>query len=169
MWLRPFWTRPAIVSMSRSRGVSSRSRTRGSISGWRRTTFGSRDASVRDRLRIAEKALAVFESNPFLGQGFGTATYWNDEQTHNLYLSLLADYGIIGLFVIPALVWSLRRNSWDSYAFAVTILLWCFFYHNVFSYSFALISFAIQADERRSIPGLSWDVRHADDLMCKAS
>jgi O-antigen ligase len=134
-----------------------------------RVTFGSRDASVRDRLRIAEKALAVFESNPFLGQGFGTATYWNDEQTHNLYLSLLADYGIIGLFVIPALVWSLRRNSWDSYAFAVTILLWCFFNHNVFSYSFALISFAIQADERRSIPGLSWDVRHADDLMCKAS
>ena len=134
-----------------------------------RVTFGSRDASLRDRLRVAEKALTVFEENPFLGQGFGTAAYWNDEQTHNLYLSLMADYGIIGLFVIPALVWSVRRRSWDSYAFAVIMLLWCFFNHNVFSNSFALITLAIQADEPRGIPGLSLDVRHVDDLMYEAS
>jgi hypothetical protein len=81
----------------------------------------------------------------------------------------MADYGIIGLFVIPALVWSVRRRSWDSYAFAVIMLLWCFFNHNVFSNSFALITLAIQADEPRGIPGLSLDVRHVDDLMYEAS
>ena len=134
-----------------------------------RATLGTRDASIRDRLRVAQRALAVFEANPLLGEGFGTGAYWNDEQTHNLYLSLLADYGIIGLLVIPALVWSVRRRSWDSYAFAVVFLLWCFFDHGIFSYSFALISLAIQADEGQGVSGLSWDVRHVDDLVYEAS
>jgi O-antigen ligase len=134
-----------------------------------RATLGTRDASIRDRLRVAQRALAVFEAHPLLGEGFGTGAYWNDEQTHNLYLSLLADYGIIGLLVIPALVWSVRRRSWDSYAFAVVFLLWCFFDHGIFSYSFALISLAIQADEGQGVSGLSWDVRHVDDLVYEAS
>jgi O-antigen ligase len=134
-----------------------------------RATMSTKDASIRDRLRVAQRALAVFEANPLLGEGFGTGAYWNDEQTHNLYLSLLADYGIIGLLVIPALVWSVRRRSWDSYAFAVVFLLWCFFDHGIFSYSFALISLAIQADEGQGVSGLSWDVRHVDDLVYEAS
>ena len=38
-----------------SRGVSSSSRTRGSISGWRRTTFGSRDASSAETGRSRDR------------------------------------------------------------------------------------------------------------------
>jgi O-antigen ligase len=122
-----------------------------------RLSFDSGDASVSDRLRVAERAIEVFEAHPLLGQGFGTASYWTDEQTHNLYLSFMADYGILGLLVIPAMAWSLRRKAWDSYTFAVVLLLWCLFDHNLFSDSFALISLAIQANERQNNPESSWE------------
>lgn len=69
----------------------------------------------------------------------------------------MADYGILGLLVIPAMAWSLRRKAWDSYTFAVVLLLWCLFDHNLFSDSFALISLAIQANERPNNPESSWE------------
>jgi O-antigen ligase len=98
-------------------------------------------------LHLAEKTLEEFEDAPLFGQGFGTTLYWSGLASHNLYLSLIADLGVAGIIVIPALVLSVGRRSWDSYAFAVVFLLWCFFDHMVLSDSFALISLAIQADE----------------------
>jgi len=112
-----------------------------------RLMFQSSDSSARDRLRLAYKVLQSFEEAPLLGQGFGTASYWSDEESHNLYLSLMADHGIFGILLIPALLLSVCRRSWDSYAFAGVFALWCFFDHFVFNTPFAWICIAIEANE----------------------
>lgn len=126
---------------------------------WSRLT--SQDDSSRDRLRLVRKTLEEFEAAPLLGQGFGTDEYWNDEPAHNLYVKLMADEGILGVLLLPALALSVRRRSWDFYAFAIVFLLWCFFDHFVFLDPFAMMCVAIEAVEasenKRS--ALSWDVQ----------
>ncbi len=108
------------------------------------------DSSARDRYRLAKKVLAKFEESPLLGNGFDTAGYWADNQSHNLYLSFMADHGIFGILLIPALVLSLFRRSWNYYSFGAAFLLWCLFDHNLFTDSFALITLAIQASELKA-------------------
>lgn len=122
-----------------------------STENWSRVTsqFLS-DTSARDRVQVAKRALGAFEEAPLLGQGFGTTGYWGDVESHNYYLSLLADNGIIGILLIPGLVLSVRRRSWDFYAFAAAFLLWSFFSHNVLDESAGLIALAIEAVEPRS-------------------
>jgi O-antigen ligase len=106
------------------------------------------DNSATDRVERAEKTLGAFEEAPLLGQGFGTTSFGGDMlPSHNYYLSLLADHGIIGIFLIPALLLSIRRRSWDFYTFAAVFLLWCFFSHNVLDDVAGLISLAIEAAE----------------------
>jgi len=106
------------------------------------------DASAKSRYRLAKMVLEKFEEAPLLGNGFETAGYWAHNESHNLYFSFLADHGIFGILLIPGLVLSLFRRTWDYYAFAGAFMLWCFFDHNLFSDSFALIVLAIQANER---------------------
>jgi hypothetical protein len=113
---------------------------------WSRLT--SEDASAKERAQLSKRTLGAFEEAPLLGQGFGTTTFWNDELgSHNYYLSLLADHGIIGILLIPTLLLSIGRRSWDFYLFAAVFLMWCLFSHNVLDMSAGLISLAIEAVE----------------------
>lgn len=119
-----------------------------STENWSRMTsqFWS-DRSAKDRVELAKKTLDVFEEAPLLGQGFGTTGYWGDDESHNFYLSLLADHGIIGILLIPALLLSIGRRSWDFYCFAAVFLVWCLFSHLIFDNAAGLISLAIEAAE----------------------
>lgn len=112
-----------------------------------RLSFGVGDASANDRKRVAEKMLAQFEEAPLLGHGFGTSTYWGDMESHDLYLSFLVDYGIVGIVLIPALMFSLRRRTWEFYTFATAFCIYCLFSHYVFYDAFAVISLGIEADQ----------------------
>ena len=106
------------------------------------------DDSAKGRIVIAQKTLDAFEEAPLLGQGFETTRYWTEiEGSHDFILDLLADHGIIGIFLIPALLLSIGRRSWDFYAFAAAFLVFCLFCHNVFDDSSALICLAIEAAE----------------------
>jgi O-Antigen ligase len=116
-----------------------------------RLSFHVSDSSASDRLRLAERAFDEFAGAPLLGNGFGTTHYWSDNESHNLYLSFMADHGIFGVLIIPALVLCLFRRSWDYYAFAAVFLFWCFLDHNLFQDPYALIILAIQATEPRVI------------------
>jgi O-Antigen ligase len=107
------------------------------------------DASETDRLHLAAKTLEQFEEAPLLGQGFGTAIFWADDQSHNAYLGLMADCGILGSLVIPGLIFSIRRRDWEFYAFASIFLLWSLFYHDVLVDFFGLIAVAAEASEFR--------------------
>jgi O-antigen ligase len=112
-----------------------------------RLTIETNDGSAAERLDVATKTLQAFEDAPFFGQGIGTDEYWSYAPAHNLYLRLMADNGLVGILIIPALVFSLRRNSWDFYAFAVVFLIWCLFDHFILTSPFALICLAIEGAE----------------------
>lgn len=113
-----------------------------------RLTMQVSDASAKGHARVAEKALEKFEEAPLLGNGFGTTAYWGDMESHNLYLSFMADHGIIGLLLIPALVWCLAYRSWDFYGFAFAFLIWNMFNHNLFANPFGLITLAVMANQQ---------------------
>jgi hypothetical protein len=116
---------------------------------WERLTLHWSDSSTMDRERLAYKTLEQFEDAPLIGQGFGTTAYWTDEPAHNSYLTFMADFGILGVLVIPGLVLSVRRNTWDTNAFTVIFLLWGLLSHLVLSELFALITIAILTVEPR--------------------
>jgi O-antigen ligase len=118
---------------------------------WSRMSLRWDDQSANGRLFLAEKTLEQFEEAPLIGQGFGTALFWADQQSHNAYLGLMADCGILGCLVLPALMFSIRRAEWRFYAFALIFLLWGFFYHDVLTndVNFGLIAIAVEADESR--------------------
>jgi hypothetical protein len=112
-----------------------------------RLSFTLSDPSSTERLRLAADTLAKFEEAPLLGNGFGTSNYWTESnESHNLYLSFLADFGIFGVLIIPCLVVSIARRTWHFYTFAVTFSIWCFFQHNIFGQDFALIALAVEAN-----------------------
>ena len=115
---------------------------------WSRITSHS-DSSARERADLAEQTLDAFEEAPLLGQGFGTTMFWDMRRlgSHNFYLALLADHGIIGIFLIPALLWSIGRKCWEFYGFAAAFLVFCLFYHSVFTEVAVIISLAIEAVE----------------------
>ena len=122
-----------------------------------RLAFRLSDQSANARRDVAYNALKAFGAAPLIGNGLGTSSYWEEQEAHNLYLSFLADYGIVGILFIPALVLSIRRASWDSHAFGIVFLLWCLFDHFILRTPFAMISLAIQAGESGAVPLQSLD------------
>ncbi len=128
-----------------------------------RLSFQTTDSSANSRVRIAEKTFKQFEDAPILGQGFGTTIYWTDIASHDTYLSLMADFGLLGILVIPTLVYSVRRKTWDFYAFAAIFLSWGFFLHLVLYLNYSLISVAIEADESENFRNA--DFEHSGEAM----
>jgi O-antigen ligase len=111
-----------------------------------RLHFATSDESAAERLELARDTLDQFETAPIFGHGFGTDEYWgNRAPSHNYFLTTLANYGVLGAFVIPALVLSVRRKSWDSNVFGLIFLVWSFFLHLVLVLPFALIAIAVEA------------------------
>jgi hypothetical protein len=111
-----------------------------------RLHFTTTDESAIERFELARETLDQFETAPLFGHGYGTDQYWgNRAPSHNYFLTMLANYGVVGIFVIPALVLSVRRKSWDSNVFGLVFLVWSFFLHLVLVLPFALIAIAIEA------------------------
>jgi hypothetical protein len=113
-----------------------------------RLTFQVSDASAKSHARMTEKVWEQFEAAPLIGNGFGTTAYWDDSQSHNLYLSFMADHGIIGVLLLPALLWSLAYRSWQYCGFFFAFLIWSSFNHNLFANPFGLITLALMANEQ---------------------
>lgn len=89
------------------------------------TSDGSLESSAAGRMHMWDLALDMFMSNPLFGSGFDTfrllAGYGGLHDTHNYYLKLLAEMGILGLFVYLALLaaaiwscWRLFRDAGDD-------------------------------------------------------
>jgi O-Antigen ligase len=126
-----------------------------------RLSFGIGDASAQDRLQLGRKVLEEFEAAPLFGHGFGTDEYWGDIQSHDFFLNMLANYGILGVFIIPALVLSVRRKTWDSNVFGLVFFIWSFLLHLVLLLPFSLIVIAIQAVQCAQPKGLAGSSRSA--------
>jgi len=71
--------------------------------------YGQLDKSSVARLRIWEASLDLFSENPISGVGYGVFRYLHLglADTHNIYLKLLAEQGIIGIFIFLLLLFIL--------------------------------------------------------------
>src|SRR6266568_545812 len=69
-----------------------------------RLHFGLYNESTTDRLHLAGKAWDLFASSPLVGHGLGASIDWNEAlSSHNSYLNLAADHGLLGLLLFPML------------------------------------------------------------------
>jgi O-antigen ligase len=108
--------------------------------------------SADDRLEVVAIAWKMFGAHPWLGNGLGSTNDINGWgiSTHNMYLQLMADHGIIGVMILPALMYAVTRNAQGearsvAWAFGIFIMLWGFFSHNILEDRVALISFSLMA------------------------
>ena len=87
---------------------------------------GQLDPASQKRLDLWDQAMAMFYKNPVSGVGFNTMPYvglhLGFADTHNLYIKILAEQGVIGFiifFVILVMAfkqgWKLYNNSEDNF------------------------------------------------------
>jgi O-antigen ligase len=135
---------------------------------WVLDPTGRSDFSQAERLAVLERGWGQFLASPFLGNGVGSTELWDaDAATHNTYVQLASDFGVIGLFALPAIVltaigrWSGRLT--DAVVTALFTLFFGLFSHNGLSefYLVLIISLvaalsrreqALTADTNRRVP-----------------
>ncbi len=111
----------------------------------------SSDDSSMERKEVAELAWKMFGDKPILGHGVGASIEWTEERSsHNQYLNMMVDHGILGFLFLPLLVLAIMwraqgKIKYLSYAFAAFVLFWGFFSHNIFGERYILISFSLLA------------------------
>lgn len=109
------------------------------------------DASTVERLDVARLAWRTFADNPVGGRGTGAATETIFQLgPHNMYLSLMVDHGILGLFILPflllAVLWGVNRGSAPvAVPFVLFIASWGLFSHNVLEERQILLAVALVA------------------------
>jgi O-Antigen ligase len=110
------------------------------------------DDSAQERKAVVGYAWIMFGNHPFWGNGLGSTYKWtvSEVSTHNMYLSHMADHGIIGFLFLPgailAVAWGNRGQSGvQILCFAVFMSLWGIFSHNVLEERYILTTFALLA------------------------
>jgi O-antigen ligase len=89
-----------------------------------KTEEGDYDASLQHRLKLWEKGISLFKKNPVLGAGFNVipilGIYVEDSSivyrdTHNVFIKIMAEQGLIGLIVLMVILWKALKNGWILY------------------------------------------------------
>jgi O-antigen ligase len=77
---------------------------------------GTLDHSAQVRVDLWEEGLQLFKANPLLGLGFDTYAYTKHvhgyKDSHNIYMKVLVETGIIGLLLF---LWLLATTFWTGY------------------------------------------------------
>jgi putative inorganic carbon (hco3(-)) transporter len=77
---------------------------------------GGVDSSAKERLTVWEDALQVINEEPIFGTGFNTYAYMHRvmefTDTHNYYLKVILETGLIGLLIFLWLLGAACRMSW---------------------------------------------------------
>jgi putative inorganic carbon (HCO3(-)) transporter len=77
-----------------------------------------RPEQVRERFDLLDAGARMFAQHPFIGGGLGSFRLSTGMVAHNSLMWFLADFGIVGLFVILGfLVWFFNK-AWLAYRFA---------------------------------------------------
>lgn len=113
----------------------------------------SADVSASSRSQLAMHALDMFGERPLTGFGTGATVEWNEpESTHNIYVRQVAEYGVLGALLMPALLFLAwprdRQHVRGEYhgaakSFVTFVALWGLFSHNVADDAFVLIGVAL--------------------------
>jgi O-antigen ligase len=76
-----------------------------------KTEEGQLDHSSSVRFEFWAIGFEQFLRNPITGVGFDTARYFRGGDLHNAYIEILAEQGIIGLWIFLALLYGTYRNG----------------------------------------------------------
>ena len=83
---------------------------------------GELDSSAEERVTIWQDALQVFSEDPILGTGFNTYAYMGRylgyTDTHNYYLKILIETGLVGLLIFLWLLGAACKMSWRLFRMA---------------------------------------------------
>lgn len=116
---------------------------------WILDPSGRADFSQDERVDLAERGWLQFVASPYVGNGLGSTELWElRTSTHNLYLMLASDFGIVGWFVLPLLlVAAVKRDvlSLTGGVAAAFLLFWALLSHNVLSEYYILIGMSLMA------------------------
>jgi len=79
--------------------------------------FGELDVSAQSRLEIWEEALRMFSDSPVFGNGLGSFRYqgFSFGDTHNIYLRILSEQGIIVFLLFCAIIIFFLTEGWRLY------------------------------------------------------
>jgi len=102
------------------------------------------------RAALAAKALGMFLDAPVGGKGLGATLTWDAEvSSHNMFLNLAGDHGVLGLLLFPALGAALIAANRRSAPFVFLLMLAGIFSHNLLEdrYSLLLIALAASAGD----------------------
>lgn len=93
--------------------------------------LNSRDSYENNvRLAIWTEALRAFDEHPIMGSGTGVASYYSELETgyqsHNNYIDILGDYGIVGsatfLALLLIIVFGVAKQKLHMLAYAISAL-----------------------------------------------
>jgi hypothetical protein len=89
--------------------------------------------STTERAGVAALAIEQFFASPLIGHGFGFTQDWEfGQSTHNMYLLVMTEGGVIGLIIYLTLIGYVSRQARDvGVLVALIILLHGFFNHNI--------------------------------------
>jgi O-antigen ligase len=91
------------------------------------TEEGVLDSSSQRRLELWKESIDLFKNNVFTGVGFNVVAYLGlaggFQDTHNIYLKVLAEQGIIGMVIFLIFFWLALRSGWCLYRTADDMFL----------------------------------------------
>jgi O-antigen ligase len=82
------------------------------------TTEQKYDPSTQGRFEIWKLAMDIFKKNPFLGTGYDTFGALQGFDTHNNYLKVLAEIGIMGFLIYLYLYYLAFKCGWNLFRIA---------------------------------------------------
>lgn len=85
---------------------------------------GELEASAGKRVELWERAIELFQNNPIFGIGFGAFSYSVSIEgltdTHNFYMRMLSEQGVIGFLLFVTVLLAAFRSGWRLYQLART-------------------------------------------------
>ena len=80
---------------------------------------GNVEHSAASRLGLLEEAMQVFQADPVFGTGFNTYSYGSHYEgygdTHNVYVKVLVETGLVGLLLFLTIFWKLFQIGFRLY------------------------------------------------------
>ena len=119
---------------------------------WFTNPVSHEDHSQQERKLVAKKAFDMFAEHPFLGDGLGSTKHWDARVApHNMYVTYMAEIGLLGLFVYPLLiylvVWGARGEAEiTAGAFTIFMVLIGLLSHMMLSQFYSLFAFVLMAN-----------------------
>lgn len=100
------------------------------------------DFSSNEREYLAGKGIDKYLTSPVVGSGVGSTELWVERtSTHNMFIQLLSDFGVIGGLVLPVLLWMGVVSPGPTSRASITTfyVMWAFFSHNILNTETALM------------------------------